>query len=609
MKTGFLLIWFLIFTAVASGQEFLKVRKVSFKGNTYIRSSRLEEAINIKTASGVSERFFKKEADNYSETLYLKNLELIKYLYQKEGFLNVSFKAPEVKVTKNNKVKLTFVIEEGQAINIDKITYTIDSLTVFEDFFSKKDRRNIRLRSQLKVNSRFRDESYYADQAFINEELNNKGFAYASVKHKLDVDTVANKASLNWVIDKGKPCYFGPIVVEGNERVPDKKVVRQLKFKSGDQWSKYQIDESQKQLYNLGMFRVASIKTLMSEEKPDTLPTMITLKEAPRWITRFGVGYGREDNLRVFADIQYMGFLTRTGRANIYGKHSSLEPYNFQFKFTQPAVFFPFNSFIVNPFLLKQDEPGYRISRHGVNFTMLQHFTERFNSSVNFYLEEVSGDSARVFEAQPYSLTDTTLADYGKSGIALGFVYSSGQPILDPVTGFSIAINIKRNGTLVEKSVPFYRCLIDYRKYLGIKSGLTMAFRSKIGLATLTQSDGLVPVEERFFAGGSYSVRGWGRSQLGPKYADGQPIGGNSLLEGSVEMRYQLAPKIIFAAFCDAGNVWLETYKYKLNDLRYAAGFSFRFKTPIGPVGLDFARPIFDEEKKWQIHFNIGNPF
>ena len=478
-----------------------------------------------------------------------------------------------------------------------------------EDFFERKIRRRIRLQSQLKINSRFRDEWFYEDQAFVNEEMNNLGYAYAKVRHDLKVDTADNTAQLNWKIDRGNLTYFGPIKIEGNERVPTEKVMKQIRFKTDDVWSKYEIDETQKQIYNLGMFRVASIKTLLSDEKPDTLPTLVTVKEAPRWISRFGIGYGREDEFRVFGDIQYMGFLTKTGRANVYGKHSGLEPYNFQFKFTQPAVLFPFNSVIVNPYLLKQDEPGYRVSRNGVNLTFLQHFSERFNSSVNFYLEEVYGDSARVFETKTYTQTDSASANYGKSGVAVGFVFSNGQPRLDPVTGFSLAINIKRNGTLVEESVPFYKALVEYKKYWGLRPGLTLAFKSKVGMAKLTQSSGLVPVEERFFAGGSYSVRGWGRSQLGPKYPDGQPVGGNSLLEGSVEARYQVAPKIIFAVFGDAGNVWLDSFKYRLNDLHYAAGFSIRYKSPIGPVGLDFARPVFDEEKRWQIHFNIGNPF
>jgi outer membrane protein insertion porin family len=188
-------------------------------------------------------------------------------------------------------------------------------------------------------------------------------------------------------------------------------------------------------------------------------------------------------------------------------------------------------------------------------------------------------------------------------------VYFNGAPRLDPVTGYSLAVNFKRNGTIIKKSVPFHRSLIEYKKYLGIKPGITMALKGKVGIAKMTENDGLVPVEERFYAGGSYSVRGWGRSQLGPKDEHGQPTGGNSLLEGSIENRYLIAPKLVFAVFCDVGNVWQESFHYRFNELHYAAGFSLRFKTPIGPVGLDLARPIFDRETTWQLHFNIGNPF
>lgn len=561
------------------------------------------------SSSRFNERFFEKEADLYSTELYEENLERIRFVYQKEGFLNVKFKEPIVKVTNSNRVKLTFQIEEGEPTVLKELTYKVDSLESFQQFFDRNIQRKIRLQSQLKVGRRFRDEWFYADQSFINEELNNMGYAYAQVKYKLHVDTLANEAKLEWDIKKDKQTYFGNIEFEGNERVPLKTVQRQLRFESGDSWSKYEIDETQKQIYNLGVFRVASIKTLLSDDKPDTLSTLVVLKEAPRWTSRFGVGYGREDEFRVFGEVQYLSVITNAGRMNLYAKHSALEPYNFQFKFIQPALVFSFNSLNVNPFFMKQHEPGYRIVRQGINLTFMQNFSERFNSSINFYMEEVDSDSTIVSgtfkETQGYSETD----NYSKSGIALGFIYSNGLPRLDPVTGYSVAINIKRNGTFVEESIPFYRSLVEYKKYLGIQQGLTLAFKAKMGLAFMSKSDELVPVEERFYAGGSYSVRGWARSQLGPKDANGHPLGGNSLLEGSLECRYSLTPKIVFAVFSDAGNVWQDSFYYRFNDLHYAAGFSFRFKTPIGPVGLDFARPVFEKENTWQIHFNIGNPF
>ncbi|MCG8578414.1 MAG: BamA/TamA family outer membrane protein [Bacteroidales bacterium] len=609
MKTHLFLILFFVISISANGQNRQKLRKVKFKGNRAMTNSRLEQELSLKAVTRLGEKLSDKEADRFTMPLYEENLGIIRYVYQKEGFLDVQFAEPKIKVTRNNNVKVTFYIIEGKPIELKKISYTIDSVK-YEEFLSRKIRRKLRLQSQLKPGQRFRDEWFYSDQAFINEEFNNMGYAYAKVEHQLKVDTLNNEAELNWIINKNKLCHFGPIMIEGNERVPTKRVVRQLRFEAGDTWSKYEIDESQKQIYNLGMFRVASIRTLLSEEKPDTLPSLIVLKEAPRWTSRFGAGYGREDDFRVFADIQYLGFLTKTGRVNLYGKHSGLEPYNFQLKFTQPAVIFPFNSVMVNPFMMRQHEPAYSVDRYGVNLTFLQHFSERFNTSVNFYLEDVNSDSTLVDNAKTWlDETDSDMDHYSKSGISIGFIFSNGEPRLDPVTGYSLAVNVKRNGTIIQESIPFYRSLVEYKKYLGIKPGLTMALRGKIGYATMINNDGLVPVEERFYAGGSYSVRGWGRSQLGPKDDQGQPTGGNSLLEGSIENRYLIAPKIVFAVFCDAGNVWRDSFDYRFNDLHYAAGVSLRFKTPIGPVGVDLARPIFDSETTWQLHFNIGNPF
>jgi len=609
LKTHLLLILIILISITASGQDLKKIRKVSFKGNRTISDSKLKEVLSIKSAGKIGEWLFKKEVDLFTMPLYEQDIERIRYLYQKEGFLNVNFHEPIIKTTSNNKIKIKFNIIEGEPIKITEIKFTVDSVLLYEEFLNKKLRRKISLRSQLKLNKRFRDEWFYNDQTFINEEFNNMGYAYAQVKHRMKVDTLQNTAKLNWIINKDKLTYFGPIVVQGNERAPEKKIMKQLQFDQGDVWSKYKIDETQKQIYNLAMFRVVSIKTLLSEEKPDTLPTLITLKETPRWTSRFGVGYGREDKFRTFGEVQYHSFITKTGRINLSAKHSGLEPYNLQLKLTQPAVIFPFNSFTINPFSIKQNEPAYRITRNGMNLTFLQHFSEYFNSSLNIYVEQVNSDSTIMSNLAWNSLSNNEITSYSKSGVAIGFIYSNGEPRLDPVSGFSLAINIKRNGTFIEESIPFWRSLVEYKRYIGIKPGLTLAVKGKIGMAKMQDNTELVPIEERFYSGGSYSVRGWQRSQLGPKDANGQPTGGNSLMEGSIETRYSIGPKLVFAVFCDAGNVWQESFQYQFNDIHYAAGFGLRFKTPIGPVGLDFARPIFDVQKRWQIHFNIGHPF
>ena len=121
--------------------------------------------------------------------------------------------------------------------------------------------------------------------------------------------------------------------------------------------------------------------------------------------------------------------------------------------------------------------------------------------------------------------------------------------------------------------------------------------------------DDVTPIEERFFSGGSMSVRGWQRSQLGPKNAKNDPIGGNSLLECSAEMRYPIWKIFSGAAFLDFGNVWNKAFEHNLSELRYAPGLGLRIDTPIGPIRFDVARPIWDDEKQLQFHLSVGQAF
>jgi len=587
-------------------QENLEVKSIKFRGNKSFTASELKELISLSPTSFIRRKILKQEPTRYLQALYLDDISTLKQFYQKEGYLNVIFNQPKLIITSKNRVKVVVNILENDPIKVSEVNYVVDSTLTLKETLLPKDRKSILLQKHLKPNSIFRDEWVFQDQTLITNAFNDNGYAYTKADFTIKVDTTLNQAAINWQIQRQKLTHFGPIVVSDNKRVPAKSVLKQLTFKKGDTWSKKEVDRSQKQIYNLGMFRVASIKTVMKTEKRDTLPIQILIKEAPKWTTRFGAGYGREDKFRAFTDLQYLGFLTNTGRINLYAKHSGLEPYNVSLRFTQPAFILPMNTLSVYPFITKENEPGYSLSKQGWNLSFLQSFSEQLNTNVSFFFEDVKLDTINSAEIDP-SISDEPL--YQKSGIAIGGIYNTADPQLDPVQGFSLAMNIKTNGMYVTREMPFYRMLLEFKKYQAMRQGVIMAFKLKMGSVKSTDPNSAVPIDERFFAGGSHSVRGWSRSDLGPKDDNGDPIGGNSLLEGSIESRISLGRWGTFVLFADAGNVWKPSFTMHLDDLRYAGGLGIRIKTPIGPAGVDFARPIFEHTRSWQIHFNIGHPF
>jgi outer membrane protein insertion porin family len=212
------------------------------------------------------------------------------------------------------------------------------------------------------------------------------------------------------------------------------------------------------------------------------------------------------------------------------------------------------------------------------------------------------------FEMNPNPFDERYTGLYDKSMINLGLNWDTSFPMFTPTQGFLTSINFQYNGVITAVEYPFQKLLLDLRNYHKIHSTV-LALKLKIGGILPIRNNDFIPVEERFYSGGSYSVRGWARQELGPKDPTGRPVGGKSVFEFSTEFRYPIYDIVRGVAFMDFGNVWIESYTWKLNEIRYSLGLGIRIRTPIGPVRLDAARPIFDEETRIQVHFSVGHAF
>lgn len=110
-----------------------------------------------------------------------------------------------------------------------------------------------------------------------------------------------------------------------------------------------------------------------------------------------------------------------------------------------------------------------------------------------------------------------------------------------------------------------------------------------------------LPVSQRFFAGGDSSVRGFGYQSLSPTDANGDQVGGQYLLAGSVELDWSFSPRYGVALFLDAGN----SFDDKLA-LRRAAGIGFRWQLPVGALRIDIATPIDADNYQPRLHISLG---
>jgi outer membrane protein insertion porin family len=599
------IILFLFLLQPVVAQDNLIVSDISIKGNSTLSASQIKEQVAMY-ATGKIKRLLRKKAYLFNtQALKADSLRLVRY-YQREGFLQVEIDRPVVLIAGDKKtVKVTFHVLEGQPVLVDTIVCNFqqnpaDGLDSGE-FLKQVDKKKI-----LKKGRRFRDDDLIADRQFMIAELNKRGYAYAEVNYALSV-VQEKSVNITWSIAPGPVCAFGQTRIIGNEKVAEKSIRKQVVFNDGQKFSSTLMNKSQKQIYDLGLFQIVTVKGISREGKNSDIPVMIRVREAPRWTTRFGIGYGIEDKFRFFTTVTKLGFLGGARRATLLLKHSALEPVNINLRLTQPGFITPRTSIILNPFYLRQAEPAYIATRLGGDVTLQQEIATKTNALITYTLEKVKQEetSERVTTS---SVVDTSTL-YNKSSITLGLNMDKSHPIFVPEKGFFAATTYKLSGLGLGSRFHFSKLQFDVRTYHKVVSQIIMAYRVKVGFLESYDDNGFVPVEERFFSGGSSSVRGWARSQLGPKNELGDPLGGNSLLEASAEARIPVWGLFSVVVFTDFGNVWEESYAHKITDLRYSLGTGLRISTPIGPIRLDLARPVFDQENQLQFHLSIGHAF
>ena len=198
---------------------------------------------------------------------------------------------------------------------------------------------------------------------------------------------------------------------------------------------------------------------------------------------------------------------------------------------------------------------------------------------------------------------------YVKSGISIGLERNTARPFFDPNDGSTITAIGTFSGIGFNSRYQFEKYIVEARQYIGLSANLVLAARVKGGVIISREPDGFVPVEERFYSGGSTSIRGWKRFELGPLDASGKPIGGNSLFEASGELRYPIWGILSGVAFAEAGNVWIESWTYRLSELGIAVGAGLRIGTPIGPVRFDAAFPVGTDRRSGTFFFSVGHAF
>lgn len=186
--------------------------------------------------------------------------------------------------------------------------------------------------------------------------------------------------------------------------------------------------------------------------------------------------------------------------------------------------------------------------------------------------------------------------------------YDATNSLLNPTRGFRLLGKTSPEVSLQGGTFGYLRTQLEGSGYLEAADQLVIAARARAGSIFGAERRRIAP-SRRFYAGGGGSVRGFGFQELGPKDANGDPLGGRSLAEFSLEARYRFGSFGV-VSFVDGGQLYtgrLPTF----GDMRFGVGVGGRYYTDFGPVRVDIARPVNRRpgEPTFAVYVSIGQAF
>lgn len=570
----------------------VKIEKIRIEGNKVFSEKKIKGVMDTKERGLFS---FITSSGYYKKDRMDLDIEKIKDFYFNNGYIKVALGEPKIELTDDRKgMLITVPISEGDQFSISSIEITGN--TVFPE-------DAIRKRIAMVPQKPFSKEKLRKDIFSISEMYSETGYALITVNPNIVPDESRKMVTVILNISEGDRYRVGRIEISGNTKTRDKVIRREVRLDEGDIFNSALIRRSYERINNLNFFESVELNP---KPEPETklVNLDIAVKERPTGFFSIGGGYSSVERFiamieltqgNLFGRGQYVKLRAELGGRTTLYDISFKDPWFLDKPFT----------FSTNIYKLTRDYFDYDKEATGFSVAIGKRLSEYWWADIMYNFEyadisNVSEDASTIIKDQ--AGTSTT------SSVTPSIVRDSRDNYLDPRKGSRNSLYATFAG--LGGTNKFIKSVIDSAWYFPVGTASIMA-RGRFGYATGISGMEL-PLYERFYVGGIYTVRGLGYGEAGPKDAGtDDPIGGTEELIFNIEYIFPLLTDIRLkgVVFFDAGNAY-ESFK-KFPELRYTTGVGVRWISPMGPIRLEWGYNLDREpgEKSSRFEFAFGTFF
>jgi translocation and assembly module TamA len=437
----------------------------------------------------------------------------------------------------------------------------------------------------------------------ITGEYARRGRPFAKVvKHNVVVDRGTKTMSVTFTVDPGPRAKFGPTTITGLTSLGQDYVARRIAWHEGQDYDDRLVEQTRKPLLDSALFSTVRIDHAGELDAGGEAPMSIALAERPLRSLGAGLSYNTSEGFGANAFWEHR---------NLFGEGEKLrldvdiaeQRRDLIAHFRKPDFFGDKDrDFTALAELVDENPIAYTARRELVAPGLERRFAQVYTAGASVQLQH-----AKVTE-EARSLTQT----YTLAGTPLFLRRDTRDDPLDPRQGSRQSLSLTPNTSVSGTSLTFLNARLDASVYKGIGDGDRYVAAAFLGLGSIAgESRDALPADQRLYAGGGGSLRGYGYQLAGPLGPNNKPLGGRSLIQFGTELRTKITESIGIVPFLEAGNVYTQPLPKLGGQLLYDAGIGLRYYTPVGPLRLDIATPLRrrSADSIIQIYISIGQAF
>ena len=528
------------------------------------------------------------------------DVDRIVQLYNDHGYVQARVEKSEIDVDREKaRATIRIVVVEGPQFKVGGVDVTGNSLLPQEE---------IRKRIQLKSGDVFSRGKLRDSVTGITDLYSAIGRASADVSPNTMQDTPTRLVNVVFEIVEGPETYVERINISGNTRSEEKILRREIPMAEGDLFTSQKLTRAKQRLTNLNYFDKVEAKTAPGSSK-DKVVVNIDVTEKPTGLFSIGGGYSSQDGVLGTLDLSQRNFLGKGWEVFLRLRGGE----NLQtgtIGFTEPWLFDRPLAAGFDIFNTRRVLDDYTVESLGGDIRLGHPIGEysRWNAMYRVSQDRIS-DVNELGSPELLSEEGTHLT----SLIALSLSRDTRDNIFDPTRGSTVSIAVDFAG--VGFGERFVRSVFTTTYFQPMPwLDHVLSFRHMAGYSVGWDNDP-VPLFERFYLGGSNSLRQFKSLHVSPKDSSGTRIGGNAELLGTVEYQIPLFFGIKAALFYDVGNVWGPDIaggtKIDITDVRHGVGAGFRWNSPFGPIRVDYGIKLDRKngENLGNFNFSAGSSF